>query len=108
MQGMLGNGRTQWAVDDQFTMPFGLMNSGPTRFCVCIFLYMFCLSGKIILSAHLFFGYALHEKGLQGQKGDGPLVSSQEQSVDSVTRGVRSERVLEVRVVARHAQEQVL
>ena len=30
------------------------------------------------------------------------------QAADSVTRGVRSERVLEVRVVARHAQEQVL
>ena len=38
----------------------------------------------------------------------GGLRSSGRESADSVTRGVRSERVLEVRVVARHAQEQVL
>ena len=35
-------------------------------------------------------------------------VDSTGKNADSVTRGVRSERVLEVRVVARHAQGQVL
>ena len=54
------------------------------------------------------FSYASHEKELHRQTSNGPMVSNKEGSADSVTRGVRSERVLEVRAVARHAQEQVL
>ena len=58
---------------------------------------------SVVWKSYVFPGHALHEKGLQKQKGVGPLVSSQEQRALLVPRINRSSTAGQPRILFPHS-----